>query len=231
MISFSRSHSMSVALIIVLHPCLRYMYRENPQGIDFSEGQSTKRFLLKRTSVNLFKLFHGILAIMPYNYFLRLTANFLAMLQDILPYDTVNIITVSALSLAANPPNYKTCTYCPMCPNVTAVNYNSPHNVTSTLSYKVFSEFTESLTYLAITTCYRFWPQLICGAIRHELLQLGANFGHLAFLDSHQPVWPNAGKGVLICDNHHLAQIRRLYEQGWSYPYERHDPAIEDVVF
>ena len=68
------------------------------------------------------------------------------------------------------------------------------------------------LTYLAITTCYRSWPQLICGAIRHELLQLGANFGYPAFLDSHQPVWPNAGEAVLVCDNHHLAQIRRLYE-------------------
>ena len=40
-------------------------------------------------------------------------------------------------------------------------------------------------TYLAITTCYRSWPQLICGTIRHELLQLGANFGYPAFLDSH----------------------------------------------
>ena len=87
------------------------------------------------------------------------------------------------------------------------------------------------LTYLAITSCYRSWPQLICGAIRHELLQLGANFGYPAFLDSHQPVWPNAGEAVLVCDNHHLAQIRRLYELGWSYPYERYDPAIEDVVF
>ena len=35
-----------------------------------------------------------------------------------------------------------------------------------------------SLTYLAITTCYRSWPHLICGAIRHELLELGANFGY-----------------------------------------------------
>ena len=43
------------------------------------------------------------------------------------------------------------------------------------------------LTFFAITTCYRSWPQLICGAIRHELLQLGANFGYPAFLDSHQP--------------------------------------------
>ena len=42
---------------------------------------------------------------------------------------------------------------------------------------------------------------------------------------------PNAGEAVLVCDNHHLAQIRRLYELGRSYPYERHDPAIEDVVF
>ena len=93
------------------------------------------------------------------------------------------------------------------------------------------SVVTYLLTYLAITTCYRSWPQLICGAIRHELLQLGANFGYPAFLDSHQPVWPNAGEAVLVCDNHHLAQIRRLYELGWSYPYERHDPAIEDFVF
>ena len=80
------------------------------------------------------------------------------------------------------------------------------------------------LTYLAITTCYRSWPQLICGAIRHELLQLGANFGYPAFLDSQQPVWPNAGKAVLVCDNYHLAQIRRLYELGWSYSYDRHSP-------
>ena len=82
------------------------------------------------------------------------------------------------------------------------------------------------LTYLALTTCYRSWPQLICGAIHRELLQLGANFGYLAFVDSHQPVWPNAGEAVLVCDIH-LAQIRRLYELDWSYPYERHDPAIE----
>ena len=88
-------------------------------------------------------------------------------------------------------------------------------------------------TYLAITTCCRSWPQLICGAIHHELLQLGANFwvSEIRFLDSHQPVWPNAGEVVLLCDIHHLAQIRRLYELGWSYPYERHDPAIDDVVF
>ena len=90
---------------------------------------------------------------------------------------------------------------------------------------------TNLLTYLAITTCNRSSPQLICGAIYHELLQLGAYFGYSAFLDSNQPVWPNAGEGVLVCDNHHLAQIRRLYELGWSDPYERHDPAIEDVVF
>ena len=61
---------------------------------------------------------------------------------------------------------------------------------------------------------------LICGAIRHELLQLGANFRYPAFLDSHQHVWPTAGEAVLVCDNHHLAQIRRLYELGWSYPHE-----------
>ena len=53
------------------------------------------------------------------------------------------------------------------------------------------------LTYLAITTYYRSWPQLICGAIYHELLQLGVNFGYLAFLDSHPPVWPNAGEVYL----------------------------------
>ena len=87
------------------------------------------------------------------------------------------------------------------------------------------------LTYLAITTCYRSWPQRICGAIRHEMLQLSANFGYQACLGSHQPVWTNAGEAVLVCDNHHLAQIRRFYALGWSYPYERHDPAIEDVVF
>ena len=48
------------------------------------------------------------------------------------------------------------------------------------------------LTYVGITTCYRSWPQLICGAIDHELLQLGANFGYPAFLDSHQAVWQEA---------------------------------------
>ena len=69
------------------------------------------------------------------------------------------------------------------------------------------------------------WPQLICGAIHHELLQLGTNFEYPAFLDSHQPVWPNAGEAVLVCDSHYLAQIRKLYELGWSYPYERHDPS------
>ena len=51
-----------------------------------------------------------------------------------------------------------------------------------------------------------------------------------AFLDSHQTVWPNAGKAVLVCDIHHLDQIRRLYKLDWSYPYERHDPAIKDAV-
>ena len=93
------------------------------------------------------------------------------------------------------------------------------------------------LVYLVYLLTYLFghynlsWPQLICGAMHQELLQLGANFGCPAFFDSHQPVWSNGGKGVLVCDNHHLAQIRRLYELDWSYPYERHDPAIEDVVF
>ena len=57
-----------------------------------------------------------------------------------------------------------------------------------------------------------------------------ANFGYPAFFDSHQHVWPNAGEAVLVCDIH-LTQIRRLYELVWSYPYERHDSAIEDVVF
>ena len=38
-------------------------------------------------------------------------------------------------------------------------------------------------------------------------------------------------EAVLVCNIHHLAQIRRLYELGWSYPYERHDPAIKYVVF
>ena len=33
--------------------------------------------------------------------------------------------------------------------------------------------------------------------IRHELLQLGANFRYPAFLDCHPPVWPNAGETVL----------------------------------
>ena len=36
---------------------------------------------------------------------------------------------------------------------------------------------------------------------------------------------------VLVCDNHHLAQIRRLYELGWSHPNDEHYPAIEDAVF
>ena len=65
------------------------------------------------------------------------------------------------------------------------------------------------LTYSAITICYRSWPQLIWGAIVQELLQLGANLGSPAFLDSLPPVWPNAGEAVL------------LYELVWSYPYER----------
>ena len=38
------------------------------------------------------------------------------------------------------------------------------------------------LSYLAITTCYRSWPQLICGTIQHELLQFGANFGYPALI-------------------------------------------------
>ena len=61
------------------------------------------------------------------------------------------------------------------------------------------------LTYLAITTCYRFWPQLICGAIHYDLLQLGTNFGYPAFLYSHQNVWPNADEAVLFCNFHRLA--------------------------
>ena len=96
---------------------------------------------------------------------------------------------------------------------------------------KEICHLTYLLTYLAITTCYRSWPRLICGAIHHGLLQLGVNFGNRAFLDSHEPVWPNAREAILVYDIHHLAQIRRLYELGWSYPYERHDPVIEDVVF
>ena len=39
---------------------------------------------------------------------------------------------------------------------------------------KLFQDIVEVkfnlLTYLAITTCYRSWPQLICGAIQYELL-------------------------------------------------------------
>ena len=53
------------------------------------------------------------------------------------------------------------------------------------------------LTYLAITTYYRSWPQLICCAIHHALLQLGAKFGYPALLHSHPPVWPNAGEVYL----------------------------------
>ena len=58
------------------------------------------------------------------------------------------------------------------------------------------------LTYLAIITCYRSWPQLICGAIHHDLLQLGANFGYPAFLDTLTRDWPTAGEAVLVCDIH-----------------------------
>ena len=87
------------------------------------------------------------------------------------------------------------------------------------------------LTYLAVTTYYRSWPQLNYDAIHHELSQLGANFGYPALLLSLSPGQPNAFKAVLFCDFHHLAQMRRLYELSWSYPYERHEPAIEDVVF
>ena len=47
----------------------------------------------------------------------------------------------------------------------------------------------------------------------------------------YRTLWPNAGECVLVCDNHHLAKIRRLYELGWSYPYERPHSAIEFAVF
>ena len=87
------------------------------------------------------------------------------------------------------------------------------------------------LTYLAIITCYRSWPQLICDAIHHKLLQLGANFGYPTFLDSYPPVWPKTGEAVLVCDFYHLTQNRRLNELGCSYPYEEHDPTIEYAVF
>ena len=50
-------------------------------------------------------------------------------------------------------------------------------------------------------------------------------FGHYNLLQ----VFPNAGEPVLVCDIHHLVQIRRLYELGWSCPYEEHP--IQDAVF
>ena len=40
------------------------------------------------------------------------------------------------------------------------------------------------LTYLAIKTCYRSWPQLICDAIHHALLQFGANFWYVVKFSS-----------------------------------------------
>ena len=87
------------------------------------------------------------------------------------------------------------------------------------------------LTYLAITTGYKSWPQLVYDAIHHALLQFCANFGYPALLHSQSYVWNNAGEAVLVCDFHHLAQIRRLEELGWRYPYKWHDPAIEGAVF
>ena len=78
--------------------------------------------------------------------------------------------------------------------------------------WKNTKNFLTSSSYLTITTCYRSWPQLICDAIDHELLQLGANFGNPAFLNSLPAVWSNASEAVLFCDFHNLAQIRSLYE-------------------
>ena len=77
--------------------------------------------------------------------------------------------------------------------------------------WKNTKNFLTSSSYLTITTCYRSWPQLICDAIHQELLQLGANIGDPAFLDSHPTVWPNADEAVLACDIHHLVQIRKVY--------------------
>ena len=61
-------------------------------------------------------------------------------------------------------------------------------------------------------------PPLFCGATHHELLQLGVNFGYPALLGSHQPVWPNAGEAVLVCDIIHfpLANHQRGFRQGHS---------------
>ena len=42
---------------------------------------------------------------------------------------------------------------------------------------------------MAVTTCYRYWPQLNYDAIYHELLQLGANFGYPAFLCTSFVTW------------------------------------------
>ena len=54
------------------------------------------------------------------------------------------------------------------------------------------------LTFWVITICYRSWRQLICDVIHHELLQLGANFGYSAFLDSHPPVSKAKSSSTLL---------------------------------
>ena len=57
-----------------------------------------------------------------------------------------------------------TCTHYPMCPNVTAVNYNTPHNATSTPACKVFSEFTETPLHSSHQRGRVFVADFVCSA-------------------------------------------------------------------
>ena len=62
-------------------------------------------------------------------------------------------------------------------------------------------------------------------------LQRHTSRAFAAFLDYHQPIWPNAGEAILFCDFHQIDQIRKFCKLGWGYLYERHDSAIDEGVF
>ena len=86
------------------------------------------------------------------------------------------------------------------------------------------SIWTILLTYLATTICYSSWPQLICDAIYHALLQLGANFGfpyllpYLAITICYSS-WPQ-----LICDAIHHALLQLGANFGFPALLNSHPP-------
>ena len=72
------------------------------------------------------------------------------------------------------------------------------------MHYSPFRCLTHLLTQLAITTCFRSWPQLNYDATHPQLLKLGTYFRYPALIQPQSPGRPNANQAVLFCDFHHL---------------------------